>query len=162
MDLLSPLLLVLMVGSVFTDDDAGVRGEAKRAGRRRTGDTNEFTTTSIVGKLLHYYNKQEHPMKDRPTEVRLGIYVNSFYSISEQTMDYSLNFYFRQAWHDPRLKFVPMGELKKIKMEDARVNDLWLPDTFFRNEKGASFHAVTVPNRLLRLNSTGHVWYVTK
>jgi len=23
---------------------------------------------------------------DRPTEVRLGIYINSFYSISEQTM----------------------------------------------------------------------------
>ena len=76
--------------------------------------------------------------------------------------DYSLNFYFRQAWHDPRLKFEPIGDLKKIKMEDAKVGQLWLPDTFFRNEKKAAFHMVTVPNRLLRLNATGHVWYVTK
>uniref|UniRef100_A0A1I8JNV9 Neur_chan_LBD domain-containing protein n=1 Tax=Macrostomum lignano TaxID=282301 RepID=A0A1I8JNV9_9PLAT len=30
-----------------------------------------------------------------------GIYINSFYSISEQTMDYSVNIYLRQEWYDP-------------------------------------------------------------
>ena len=39
---------------------------------------------------------------------------------------------------------------------------IFIPDTFFRNEKRAAFHSVTVPNRLLKLNSTGHLWYVTK
>jgi len=39
---------------------------------------------------------------------------------------------------------------------------IWTPDTFFRNEKKAHFHEVTVSNRLLRLDHTGYLWYVTK
>lgn len=119
-------------------------------------------STAIVDRLLHYYNRQEPPMKDRPTRVRLGIYVNSFYSISEQTMDYSLNFYLRQAWRDPRLAFEATDGIEKIKLEEGKWNEIWIPDTFFRNEKRAGFHSVTVPNRLLKLNTTGHIWYVTK
>ena len=77
--------------------------------------------------------------------------------------DYSINFYFRQAWRDPRLEFEPLGGTQtQIKMGDGRWDEIWVPDTFFRNEKKAGFHEVTVPNRLLKLNATGHVWYVTK
>jgi hypothetical protein len=55
-----------------------------------------------------------------------------------------------------------MDGTKAIKLEAGKWDELWTPDTFFRNEKKASFHSVTVPNRLLRVNATGHVWYVSK
>ncbi|ELU16044.1 hypothetical protein CAPTEDRAFT_3682 [Capitella teleta] len=99
--------------------------------------------------------------RDRPTEVSLGIYVNSFYSISEQTMDYSVSIYLRQAWRDPRLQFSLYGKKKTIKLANG-WDHVWVPDTFFRNEKRADFHQITVPNRLMNLDRTGHVWYVTK
>ena len=77
--------------------------------------------------------------------------------------EYSLNFYLRQAWQDPRLRFDDLAHhAKEIKMEEGMWDKIWIPDVFFRNEKRAMFHSVTIPNRLLRLNATGHLWYVTK
>ncbi|XP_013386521.1 glycine receptor subunit alpha-2-like [Lingula anatina] len=49
-----------------------------------------------------------------------------------------------------------------IKLEDGMWNKIWVPDVFFRNEKRADFHSVTVPQRLLRLYSDGRLWYVSK
>ena len=69
----------------------------------------------------------------------------------------------RQAWRDPRLQFDPIeSKTKKIRMRNGHWNQIWTPDTFFRNEKKASFHDVMGENRLLTVNSTGHVWYVSK
>ena len=80
--------------------------------------------------------------------------------------DYALNLYLRQSWRDPRLEFTlpkDMTEkLEQIKLDEDKWAQLWLPDTFFRNEKEASYHDVTVANRLLRINASGHVWYTTK
>ena len=71
--------------------------------------------------------------------------------------------YLRQAWRDPRLIFPPPdGKTTTLRLGMGKWQDIWIPDTFFRNEKRASFHDVTVPNRLMRLNATGHLWYVTK
>ncbi len=102
-------------------------------------------------------------MKNQPTEVRIGIYVIDFHSISEQSMDFSLGMYLRQSWRDPRLVFEPIdGNTTSILLHDDGWQDLWCPDTFMRNEKRSSFHDVMKPNRMMKLNSTGHVWYVTK
>ncbi len=70
--------------------------------------------------------------------------------------------YLRQAWRDPRLIYPPPDGKTTIRLGGGRWKEIWIPDTFFRNEKRASFHDVTVPNRLMRLNATGHLWYVTK
>lgn len=77
--------------------------------------------------------------------------------------DYSVSMYLRQSWRDERLMFKSNSKkTKEIRLGEGSWNDIWVPDTFFRNEKRASFHEVTVNNRLLRLNSSGHLWYVIK
>lgn len=115
-------------------------------------------------RIFDGYVKQEPPPpSERPTDVFIGINVNSFYSISEQSMDYSVILYLRQQWLEPRLKFPsPDGILHQMKLPDDYGKELWVPDIFFRNEKHASYHDVTVPNRLLRINSNGSVWYTIK
>lgn len=71
--------------------------------------------------------------------------------------------YLRQEWRDPRLVFTPLdSKLTQLRLADDSWTKIWIPDTFFRNEKRATFHEVTVKNRLLRLNATGHLWYVVK
>src|SRR6218665_2278091 len=71
--------------------------------------------------------------------------------------------YFRQAWRDPRLVFEPInGRINDIRLYDGSWDFFWVPDTFFRNEKAASFHKVTVNNRRLTVNATGHLWYATR
>ena len=121
------------------------------------------STDTVFRNLLHGYDKRETPTKDQPTEVRIGIYILHFHSINEQAMDFSLSMYLRQSWRDPRLSFEPIdGNISSILLHDDGWQDLWCPDTFMRNEKRSSFHDVMKPNRMMKLNSTGHVWYVTK
>ncbi|ESO03777.1 hypothetical protein HELRODRAFT_80045, partial [Helobdella robusta] len=77
--------------------------------------------------------------------------------------DFSLSMYFRQAWRDPRLSYNhDEANNNKIRLMDESWNYFWVPDTYFRNEKSASFHKVTVNNRLINVNSSGHVWYVMR
>jgi len=74
-----------------------------------------------------------------------------------------VNIYFRQAWRDHRLSFEPpSAKLDKIRLGFDAQKNIWIPDTFFRNEKRAQFHEVTVDNRLMRVNKQGDVWYVSK
>ena len=75
-----------------------------------------------------------------------------------------VSMYLRQAWTDPRLKFNASenGNVKEIRLSAESIKNIWVPDIFFRNEKRAAFHEVTVSNRLLRLENTGALWYVTK
>ncbi len=54
------------------------------------------------------------------------------------------------------------GKIDTIRLGDGRWNDLWVPDTYLVNEKEADFHNIMVPNRVLILNSTGHVFYTSK
>jgi len=68
--------------------------------------------------------------------------------------------YLRQAWNDPRLVFDDTA-MRTTTIRLHKVN-VWIPDTFLRNEKEATFHRVSVVNRLLRLSSNGDLWYVTK
>jgi len=77
--------------------------------------------------------------------------------------DYGVSMYFRQAWRDPRLMFNP-GHINKseVRLRYGSWEQLWIPDTSIRNEKKADFHKVTVRNRLLKLNATGHLWYVIR
>jgi len=77
--------------------------------------------------------------------------------------DYSVSMYLRQSWRDTRLAFKPIHrKALTVRLGEDHWDKIWLPDTFFRNEKRATFHEVTVNNRLMRLNTTGFVWYVTK
>ncbi len=130
------------------------RKEYEEKKRRQPKDAVDLTYQLMAG-----YKKQEPPLKAFPTEVRLGIYVVSFYSVSESTMDYSVSMYLRQNWRDPRLVYEPLdGKITSIRLHDDSWDKLWMPDVFFRNEKRASYHEITVANRLLRLNATGFLW----
>ncbi|ESN96258.1 hypothetical protein HELRODRAFT_68094, partial [Helobdella robusta] len=77
--------------------------------------------------------------------------------------DYSVSMYLRQCWQDKRLKFNPRSyHMNEVSSGKLSRTSIWVPDIFFRNEKRATFHEVTVKNRFLKLNFTGFVWYVTK
>ncbi|PVD34536.1 hypothetical protein C0Q70_05811 [Pomacea canaliculata] len=85
------------------------------------------------------------------TKVAVQIHILSIDSINEQSMDYSLNMYLRQRWIDPRLQFVNHSRSEWLELDTKIMQKVWVPDTFFRNEKKGAFHDVTVPNRLMHL-----------
>lgn len=68
-----------------------------------------------------------------------------------------MDFYFRQSWTDPRLDFSTHKGLEEIQVSTDYTEKIWVPDTFFPNEKRAYYHTLTTPNELLRISSNGTV-----
>lgn len=82
----------------------------------------------------------------------------SISSVSEVMMDFTADFYFRQTWVDPRLRFTRSGDIHTLYVGAEVSKRIWLPDTFFGNEKMAYFHEATTPNVFLRIDHTGEVY----
>merc|ERR1711892_197698 len=66
--------------------------------------------------------------------------------------------YFRQFWTDPRLSF-DRNEfgIDKLVVGSEYIKLIWVPDTFFVNEKIALFHQATTENQFLRITHSGEV-----
>ncbi|XP_025088016.1 LOW QUALITY PROTEIN: glycine receptor subunit alpha-4-like [Pomacea canaliculata] len=131
-----------------------------------TGAKRDFTQMSreeVLDLLLvnSTYNPRISPdyEQDHATKVAVQIHILSIDSINEQSMDYSLNMYLRQRWIDPRLQFVNHSRSEWLELDTKIMQKVWVPDTFFRNEKKGAFHDVTVPNRLMHLYRNGTIYY---
>ena len=82
-------------------------------------------------------------------------YILSIGNLSEKFMNFTFNMYFRQFWTDPRLAFDKQPDLDKLVVGAEYINLIWVPDTFFVNEKIALFHQATTENQFLRIMHTG-------
>lgn len=92
------------------------------------------------------------------TVVLCNLFVRSFEKIDDVKMEFSLQITFRQTWYDNRLEFDNMGgKIKYLTMTDR--GKVWMPDTFFRNEKAGNFHTIIQPNLYVRLFPNGDVLY---
>ncbi|KAL4230208.1 Glycine receptor subunit alpha-3 [Mactra antiquata] len=97
-----------------------------------------------------------------PTEVYIQVLVQNIYSVSESSMDYSLDIFFLQKWTDIRLKYENMTDLEWLEMDNKMMSNVWVPDTYFSNEKKANVHDVMVPNKMMHLYSNGTVLYSSR
>lgn len=73
-------------------------------------------------------------------------------------MDFTSDFYFRQTWTDPRLAFDRHPGIHELFVGAEVAERIWVPDTFFANEKSAYFHTATAPNTFLRIGYNGDVF----
>lgn len=71
--------------------------------------------------------------------------------------DFTSDFYFRQRWRDERLSFGALPTLESMTVGAEVAEKIWVPDTFFANEKSAYFHTATTPNTFLRISHNGDV-----
>lgn len=129
-------------------------------------DFSNMTRRAVLDKLLN--NEQYDPRippdfdKDVATAVTIQMHIVSFHSVNEMSMDYTMTFYLRRSWMDERLAFPTFLKSEVLELDTHLVDKLWVPDIFFRNEKSASVHNVTVPNRLLHLHRNGTVLYSSR
>ncbi|XP_034037997.1 glycine receptor, beta b isoform X2 [Thalassophryne amazonica] len=116
------------------------------------------STSNILNRLLISYDPRIRPnFKGIPVEDRVNIFINSFGSIQETTMDYRVNIFLRQRWNDPRLKLPQDFKSDALTVDPKMFKCLWKPDLFFANEKSANFHDVTQENILLFIFRNGDV-----
>ncbi|KAK6487235.1 gamma-aminobutyric acid receptor subunit beta-3 isoform X4 [Huso huso] len=111
-----------------------------------------------VDNLLKGYDIRLRPdFGGPPVAVGMSIDVASIDMVSEVNMDYTLTMYFQQYWRDKRLAYsgIPLN----LTLDNRVADQLWVPDTYFLNDKKSFVHGVTVKNRMIRLHPDGTVLY---
>ena len=73
-----------------------------------------------------------------------------------------MTIFLRQTWNDSRLEYEPLPGIEYLELDARIMQKIWVPDLYFTNEKKASFHDVTVPNRLMQIYPSGKVVYSTR
>ncbi|GFS17136.1 glycine receptor subunit alpha-1 [Elysia marginata] len=63
------------------------------------------------------------------------------------------------VWNDTRLQFDHLNDSPRLEVDSKMMDQVWVPDVYFRNEKEAAFHDVTVPNKFMHLHPEGNVEY---
>lgn len=77
------------------------------------------------------------------TEVNVTAHIITISAVSEVSMDYTLDFYLRQFWHDKRLAFDSLnsdGSRSSLTVGIDMVKSIWVPDTFFPVSGGWFFN----------------------
>merc|ERR1719347_2465343 len=89
--------------------------------------------------------------------------IRGFSKIDDVKMEYHFMITLRQRWNDQRLAFghklaiENRERIRYLTMTDAKK--VWMPDTFFRNEKIGRFHNILTPNLYIRIHPNGDVLY---
>ncbi|KAK3573046.1 hypothetical protein QTP86_012220 [Hemibagrus guttatus] len=79
------------------------------------------------------------------------------HEIVQNVLDYTITMYFQQSWRDKRLSYT--GIPLNLTLDNRVADQLWVPDTYFINDKKSFVHGVTVKNRMIRLHPDGTVLY---
>uniref|UniRef100_A0A8P0SD45 Glycine receptor alpha 3 n=1 Tax=Canis lupus familiaris TaxID=9615 RepID=A0A8P0SD45_CANLF len=84
----------------------------------------------LMGRTSGYDARIRPNFKGPPVNVTCNIFINSFGSIAETTMDYRVNIFLRQKWNDPRLAYS-----ENFKFSPLKLNTIFLRilKSFLRN-----------------------------
>ncbi|XP_060790932.1 gamma-aminobutyric acid receptor subunit beta-2 isoform X1 [Neoarius graeffei] len=126
--------------------------------QRVNDPSNMSLVKETVDRLLKGYDIRLRPdFGGPPVRVGMNIDIASIDMVSEVNMDYTLTMYFQQAWRDKRLSYseIPLN----LTLDNRVADQLWVPDTYFLNDKKSFVHGVTVKNRMIRLHPDGTVLY---
>ncbi|XP_068893894.1 gamma-aminobutyric acid receptor subunit beta isoform X12 [Tenebrio molitor] len=118
----------------------------------------DVNISAILDSFSVSYDKRVRPnYGGPPVEVGVTMYVLSISSLSEVKMDFTLDFYFRQFWTDPRLAFRKRPGVETLSVGSEFIKNIWVPDTFFVNEKQSYFHIATTSNEFIRIHHSGSI-----
>lgn len=87
--------------------------------------------------------------------VGVNMYILSLHSFSDADMEFTMEFYFRQSWMDPRLAFA--AKLDNVQGNHELGKLIWTPDTFFIREKESFQYTMTTRNEMIKIFRNGSV-----
>lgn len=137
------------------------KSDVNKASIYEQGETRDFL--QFLRKIKYDHRQCPDDGNDGPVIVNVSIVVSNVRSVSEVTMDYSIEMFYREAWRDPRLKYskAKFKNKTEISLHESYSNFLWHPDTFVPNaiaSKNPRKQSIT-HRSLLRLRNDGSILY---
>uniref|UniRef100_A0A914VPM3 Ig-like domain-containing protein n=1 Tax=Plectus sambesii TaxID=2011161 RepID=A0A914VPM3_9BILA len=139
------------------------------------GGKKKLKEQEIIQRILKDYDWRVRPLGSNtswpdtggPVMVVVNIYLRSISKIDDVNMEYSAQFTFREQWTDPRLAYKRLADDQTLippfvvlaTSEQGTDQQIWMPDTFFQNEKEARRHMIDKPNVLIRIYPDGAILY---
>ncbi|GAB0188415.1 protein NYNRIN-like [Grus japonensis] len=116
----------------------------------------EASRSQALG-LLGDFSHSDIRQKDDTAGLRSSMSLLEYIDDNFLVQDYTLTMYFQQSWRDKRLSYsgIPLN----LTLDNRVADQLWVPDTYFQNDKKSFVHGVTVKNRMIRLHPDGTVLY---
>ena len=128
---------------IFQEDKNDTTSANARPGKR---------LTKLLKHILKNYDRKIRPFYGvKPLDVELDVLIISFGEIKEANMEFVVDFYLGQFWHDHRFAF---GINENYTMGDEFVNEIWTPDTFVINAVETQVHKLTKENQKIFMNLT--------
>ncbi|XP_071951836.1 gamma-aminobutyric acid receptor subunit beta-like [Antedon mediterranea] len=159
------LLFATFIGISMSHDSTTFENEDTGEDRPlKGGETLLMLNVSmILSSLLDDYDQGLRPnYGDKKVVVNISMYIYSMGDVSETAMEYTIDLYFRQQWSDPRLSFDDNIKIEDLALTNEMVRKLWVPDTYFINERRSNYHTVLSENSLIRIKPNGNLLYSTR
>ncbi|CAJ0573155.1 unnamed protein product, partial [Mesorhabditis spiculigera] len=154
----------------------------RTAFNRHTTNYQAWREQMTVCDLLDEYDSAVRPSGRSPLNgntkgpviVTTSLNIRSISAVSEKNMEFVAQFRFRQEWYDDRLRFtepepedtgkrsnsMSNGNWRREEFINvARDQRLWIPDTFFQNERNGWYHDLDQENRFVKIRSDGRIFY---
>ncbi|KAL3086187.1 hypothetical protein niasHT_039979 [Heterodera trifolii] len=124
------------------------------------GETRDFLAFL---RRIRYDHRQCPQNNGQPVVINVSVVVSNVRAVSEVTMDYSLEMFYRESWTDERLQYEERQFRNKteLTLHESYSNFLWHPDTFMPNAIASKNpRKQSISHRsLLRLQSNGQILY---
>lgn len=128
-----------------------------------SAEGNETTAVALITTLLNRSDSRVRPGVYGPaTLVTIDFFVQSFGPLNEQQMSFEIDVDFRETWVDPRLTFESADPDTPVFIPHHNIDKFWIPDVYFPNEKSGTTHALTLPNKSIRIYPNGTVRYFSR
>ncbi|CAH4038478.1 unnamed protein product [Pieris brassicae] len=117
------------------------------------------SVSEVLMVLLTVSSRLSRPLRlsaERPSSPRHEAASMSSFCRAEFP-DFTLDFYFRQFWTDPRLAYKKRAGVETLSVGSEFIKNIWVPDTFFVNEKQSYFHIATTSNEFIRIHYSGSI-----
>lgn len=109
--------------------------------------------------LSEDYDKLQPPKENgNPVMVNISVFVLNIRTIDEAKQFYEVDLFFHQNWHDVRLK----GGSGTVVLDNKWRDDLWTPETYFKNSVDGKLDTIIFPYMYLTLDPHGNVFFAAR
>ncbi|XP_020903514.1 glycine receptor subunit alpha-2 isoform X2 [Exaiptasia diaphana] len=123
-------------------------------------NTTEELLQTILNNIKLKSDSRLRPKLGRdPVVVYTDMYILDIGDISEAKMQFRVSFFYRMYWRDERLSYEETGYKKRLALNAKMVEDMWIPDIYFVNEKDGTKHDLTKQNEVVRVWPDGKVFH---